>query len=618
MYETGSNAEIVAKVYHSALRPEKADKIRVMASLRNERLARLTAWPIDLLSLADSRKPIGVLMPKISGRKDIHYLYSPKSRRGEFQRADWRFLTHAAANTARAFHVVHEAGCVIGDVNHGGVLVGQDATVRLIDCDSFQITTQASRFLCEVGVETFTPPELQGKSFKGVVRTDNHDNFGLAVLIFLMLFMGRHPFAGRFLAAGEMPIARAIKECRFAYGARRATVQMEKPPGTPALSIVGDDVAFLFERAFAREMVAGGRPTPREWIERLEHLEKSLKQCPANPAHWHRREQACPWCPMEGATGVPLFPLVVHAAGRVFDFATVWRQVEQVQHPGAAPEITAPTIMPSQAARRAGAVHKRRWLTASAVAGLLIAAAFFLELQGAGRVVLLLGGVAAFFTLLNVLDNSQPVRAFETARKQASSQWAQAQREWLDKAGPRAFEQKKRELTDAHKALIELPNVELRMLDELKRNQRTLQLNSFLDSFEIEHAKIEGIGAGRKQTLESYGIETAADVTPFAIARVPGFGPTMETRLIGWRDSLERRFVFDPAKGINARDIAQVRQQVQLKRQKLEDGLRTGLAELRQVHSRILAVRQHMKPQVSAACAAYAQALADCRAAKSG
>lgn len=46
-----------------------------------------------------------------------------------------------------------------------------------------------------------------------------------------MLFMGRHPFAGRYLGSGEMPIPRAIKECRFAYGARRTAVQMEKPPG---------------------------------------------------------------------------------------------------------------------------------------------------------------------------------------------------------------------------------------------------------------------------------------------------------------------------------------------------------------------------------------------------
>jgi DNA-binding helix-hairpin-helix protein with protein kinase domain len=29
--------------------------------------------------------------------------------------------------------------------------------------------------------------------------------------------MGRHPFAGRYLGLGEMPIERAIAECRFAY-----------------------------------------------------------------------------------------------------------------------------------------------------------------------------------------------------------------------------------------------------------------------------------------------------------------------------------------------------------------------------------------------------------------
>ena len=125
---------------------------------------------------------------------------------------------------------------------------------------------------------------------------------------------------------------------------------------------------------------------------------------------------------MEGATGLSLFPLVVHAAGGAFDLATVWRQIEQLQHPGAAPEITTLTIKPSQAAQSVGAARKRRLLTASAAAGLLMAGAFFLELQGVGRSVLFVGGIATFFTLLNVLDNSQEVRAFETAQNQASSQ----------------------------------------------------------------------------------------------------------------------------------------------------------------------------------------------------
>src|ERR1051326_5722305 len=101
----------------------------------------------------------------------------------------------------------------------------------------------ARKFLCEVGVETFTPPELQGTDFTQIIRTPNHDSFGLAIMIFLMLFMGRHPFAGRYLAQGDMPIARAIREHRFSYGSRRAAFQMEPPPSTPPLSIVGDDVA---------------------------------------------------------------------------------------------------------------------------------------------------------------------------------------------------------------------------------------------------------------------------------------------------------------------------------------------------------------------------------------
>jgi hypothetical protein len=34
---------------------------------------------------------------------------------------------------------VEDANCVVGDVNHGSILVAQDATVALIDCDSFEV-----------------------------------------------------------------------------------------------------------------------------------------------------------------------------------------------------------------------------------------------------------------------------------------------------------------------------------------------------------------------------------------------------------------------------------------------------------------------------------------------
>src|SRR5208337_3469303 len=91
-------------------------------------------------------------------------LYGPKLRLQRFPKADWRFLARAAGNTARVFNVVHSAGHVIGDVNHGNLVIGQDATVRLIDCDSFQITAAGKTWFCEVGVGTHQPPEMQGRS----------------------------------------------------------------------------------------------------------------------------------------------------------------------------------------------------------------------------------------------------------------------------------------------------------------------------------------------------------------------------------------------------------------------------------------------------------------------
>ncbi len=45
--------------------------------------------------------------------------------------------------------------------------------------------------------------------------------FGLAVLLFQLLFLGRHPFSGVFGGRGEMTVVRAVSECRFAYAGRR-------------------------------------------------------------------------------------------------------------------------------------------------------------------------------------------------------------------------------------------------------------------------------------------------------------------------------------------------------------------------------------------------------------
>src|ERR1700691_6030828 len=79
VYSISSSAELVAKVYPQPLSPERSTKIQLMASYANPAVRLFSAWPAGLVFTKNGRAPIGLLMPKVANRKDIHKLYSPKS-----------------------------------------------------------------------------------------------------------------------------------------------------------------------------------------------------------------------------------------------------------------------------------------------------------------------------------------------------------------------------------------------------------------------------------------------------------------------------------------------------------------------------------------------------------
>ncbi|HEY4573216.1 MAG TPA: hypothetical protein VIJ26_04615, partial [Thermoanaerobaculia bacterium] len=298
---------LAAKVYHQPIDPLKAEKLAAMVHQQSEGLLKVAAWPVGTLARSMGGHLAGLLMPKVSGYKPVHLLYGPKSRLAEFPHVTWAFLVHAAGNLARALAVLHAAGNVVGDINHGNVLVSSSAVIKLIDCDSFQIQAGERRYLCEVGVPTHTPPELQGHNLRTVARTPNHDAFGLAVVIFQLLFLGRHPFSGTYLGRGDMPLEKAIRELRFAYGRYAEAHKMRQPPHTPPLAVASPAVAALFERAFAPGSARDGmRPLPREWVEALEGL--PLRACERRKVHVFAGDlESCPWCLIEITTGTLLF-----------------------------------------------------------------------------------------------------------------------------------------------------------------------------------------------------------------------------------------------------------------------------------------------------------------------
>ena len=619
VFELEGEPGIAAKIHHQPLTPLRAEKIRVMAGMRTSRLDELAAWPTSLLSLP-SGVPVGLTMPKVSGHKHIHNLYSPKSRRTEFAGADWRFLIRVAANLSRAVATIHAAQGVIADINHSGVLVAQDATVRLIDCDSFQIVDAGKTYLCDVGVPTFTPPELQGLLFAEIVRTPNHDNFGLAVLVFLTLFMGRHPFAGRFIGLGEMPIERAIGEGRFAYGADSTAFQMERPPGAPSLSIVSPAIAGLFERAFARESRERGRPTAREWVAGLEALERQLRQCAFSPAHWHFDGlQGCPWCRMEAATGVALFSTSVSpGAAAHFDIDAFWRRVTSLEHPGPTPTLEAGDpkrrVRPSVSAlqfKQRRALHRLYALLMSATP---IPIAFFVNLPTAGRLLFLAASIGLYFVARMLVRLSNDTGVFADRARRDLETFEKARNEWQSTAGPGRFDAKRTELDRLRARWEESRDVQHRMQQEQHDQKQSAALARFLDGFAIETAGIQGLSPSRVPLLASFGIETAADVVAEKLESVPKLDKQMREVLTGWREELESRFRQAAGSSRASLDEELIEREALAEQMRIEAALRTSLQDLQEIQKQALFARISMKAKVEETHRAYLQSAADLKA----
>jgi DNA-binding helix-hairpin-helix protein with protein kinase domain len=350
VFEITGNQDFVAKVYHeNKPLPTGAElKLPEMVARANDELCRVAAWPIATLHERAGGRLIGFAMRRLKNHKEAHALYGPDHRKASFPEADWRFLIHTAANCAAAFDALHRAGAVMGDVNERNVMVSPQGMIVLIDCDSFQIQANNHILTCGVGVPEFTPPELQGKTFRSITRTQNHDRFGLAVLIFRLLFMGKHPFAGRYLATGDMPIEKAIKEFRFPYGKSARQSNMQPPLHALPDSAVSPDLGELFQRAFGVSGVqSNSRPSPSDWFGALKTFLGTLRSCAHDPGHVSPTHIArCIWCELVNQ-GAPNFFISVsyfRAKGHAVQFvlATVWAKIDRVARPH--PTYTRPPV----------------------------------------------------------------------------------------------------------------------------------------------------------------------------------------------------------------------------------------------------------------------------------
>lgn len=608
---------LVAKIYHKAIGKEKAEKILSMTHLQNERLLRLSTWPVDTLHNTPNGPIIGFLMPKTSGFKEIHMLYGTKSRLSEFSNVGWPFLVHAAANLARAFNVVHEYGHVIGDVNHANIIVSNQATVMLIDCDSFQIKANSRDYLCDVGVSTHQPPELQGISLRNKLRTQNHDNFGLAVIIFQLLFLGRHPFSGMHLDSGDMPIERAIKEFRFAYSKSATSNKMRQPPGTLPLNAVPEQVGSLFEKAFSPEGVHNGRPSAQEWITTLDNLsKKQLRQCTRNPGHnFFSKLLSCPWCSIEAQTGIILFDVGISIRQNIaiFNLSAIWTQINNVSSPGPAPILPEPASLKISPTENAIKLGKARRFRIKISISIVIACLIVIKFAPVDETIAFWSILTSIF-FASVYYKSGPDKERKEIERQyfeALNKWDANKKRWDKEAGDAAFVKQKRHLEQIRMEYLDLHTTRQFRIKQLESDKEKYQLKKYLDNYRIAKAAINGIGPSRKATLLSYGIEAAKDVTYNNIIRIPGFGPTYTKRMVEWRKNIEKKFVYNPKTSIDPKDVAVIEKEISIKKASLEKTLLNGAQTLKQLAQQIANKRQTLKSEIEVSLNILAQLEAD-------
>ncbi len=617
-------ADQVVKVYHTPPDAEKVQKLRYMCQSLTPALAKVTAWPSRIVFDPRTRSAVGFVMPRADG-KEIWTLASPQERAAQFPFATWAFQVRAAANLAAAVDEVHTAGHVIGDFNLKNAFVAKNGLVRLIDCDSYQIRTPHKHFLCDVGMPDYTPPELQGNAPRGTGRTRNHDNFSLAVLIYELLFLGKHPYQGNYQGKDDPPLVDFIRGYMFSQGPAARSWNMAPPQWSPTFDDVPGDVGLLFRRAFERGSQNDSRPPAEEWHKTLQLLEPQIVECEQDPGHrYWRGQRACVWCRIESQIRVPLYFGAGGGSADTFEvdeakLQDIIRRLREIETerfdydrdkyaPKQAPK---PRPLPEGIGE-----HQSIQSTLGAVAAVSAAAMLLGFLSTTVGAIAALATVA-FVPWFLIVWRQSPWRAElrrrRVVRTRAGRWLRRLEGEWAEcvakydrrDSGLRVRLRERaagcRGIGDDYDRAVS------RLGSDAKQTafDRHLRLHGILD------AKIKGIGMKKKQDLISAGIRSAAEVEEEAVLNLYGFGPDFTARVMTWKADVVRKFRFDPAAAVSPKVRKELAVRFRRRQAEAFAELESTLTELRTLAPAFRNILRELAPQVREAIAEYEQADVD-------
>lgn len=605
VYAVKDNDDLVLKLYTEELPPAHYRKLEVMAGMASADVTAYAAWPQQVIH-DSTGKPRGFIMRKLAGYVPLHHIFNPMDRKRMFPDKGYNFLIHVARNVAIAFHRLHNHNLVVGDVNEGNILVNKQGMVAFIDCDSFQVPDGDRYFFCQVGVPRYTPPELlRRQSFDKVVRTANTDNFSLAILLFQLLFLGRHPFAGRHKGAADIDEETAIRQKQFAYSLHNDKKKLTPPTESLPIEKLPEAISTNFHSAFETEE----RPSAATWIRSLDAMSEEIVQCALSKLHSYPSGfEECPWCKFRKEKGIMYFldDSYLRANQNLIN-------IEQFINGFNATPITErrwtdTTPLPElRAAPIPELIKRSRNMRRNSAAAFL--AVGLLTIPFTWGFILTAIPLIAYIYIWSVwakdlkMEKESRALNFTLLKKRRTAMIVEYEH-LPDLAEYNRTLSRLTQLIDQYKQLPAETDKQKQAMEEALYNE---QLNDYLRQFSIEDHSIPSIGAVKKAALYSQGIRHAGHIPLLATTKVPGIGPALEQVLLAWRRQMSGGFVYVPDTYRLNQGLAKVYEDINKLRLRLESGIRNEYQTLtflklninnraarleKQIHDTTIAIRQ--------------------------
>jgi DNA-binding helix-hairpin-helix protein with protein kinase domain len=296
-----------------------------------------------------------------------------------------------------------------------------------------------------------------------------------------------------------------------------------------------------------------------------------------------------------------------------FNLSALWQRILAIQPPPQSPPVTpdtynkTPTPYPGRVGTLKGFGYAGRVAIAAVAVVLVVAvpAAWWLWL---------LAGIVAFLFVKPAAAHDAEIARRHQVLNAAETKWKEFCARWPLGLDSKQFLQERAELEYKRKVYQGLRGQYETERRKLHYAGRERQLGRYLDRFSIDRAQLQDIGPGRRATLVSFGIESAADVTHARVSAVSGFGPILTSRLLAWRKELERGFTFDTSRAVDPADIVALNRKSAAERMALESALRAGPEVLSSMEVAARRTFESLRPEMEELAAALGQARADMKA----